>query len=293
MKLWMERQRQLILLGTNNNRRNESVRQKVLLNELKQWEQTPPLIDLLSTSGYVADVIDSMVVYSGQLPNFSHERIMPDGKAQLIIDLDRPSAVVIGPHNSARDIPVNKKACQIIVRFQPHGLYLLTGIPQHRLFNRVLDAETIFGKAIRPLLSDLSSGQSVSKMEVQLHRFFKAKLFINYAPSVQEKVVRFVINHIKEPVSLLVKKSGYSSKHLTHLFRDYTGFTPKELQQVMQFANTIEQISLLPAHHLSGDVSDTGYYDQSHVIRQFKRFSGLTPSEYLKTGNSCSRKVFL
>ncbi len=121
--------------------------------------------------------------------------------------------------------------------------------------------------------------------------------FIERVPDAEDHVVErhvmdYVINHIDDPIGTLVKKAGYSYRHLIHLFRNYTGLTPKVFQQVKKFAVSINEISLLPTQQLSNARWKHNYFDDAHFIRQFNRFSGFTPSDYLKTGNTCARLVF-
>jgi AraC-like DNA-binding protein len=292
MSLLIEKKRQLIALGRKNGT-TESVRITRLKKELEQWEHDSPFIRLMPGSGKIADLLESIVLYTDRLQNYSTERIMPDGKAQLIIDLEHSSAVVVGPHDVPVDLPLKGKSHKIIIRFQPYGLYRLTGIPQDQLLNRVLDAQYIFGNDTLLLKETLRSCKSYDEQKTALYAFFMARLPRHDRSVVEEKVVRYLVDHIDEPIARLVKISGYSAKHLIHLFRIHTGFTPKMFQQVMQFAESIRQMSLLPTHHLSGLSLSANYVDQSHLIRQFKRFSGFTPSAYLKTGNSCPRMVLL
>jgi len=145
--------------------------------------------------------------------------------------------------------------------------------------------------SISQLCEDLLCSQKPIQMETTLNRFFTERIPDNEARLVERRVTQFIVSHIDEPVSLLVKKSGYSSKHLIHLFRTYTGLTPKAFQQVRQFAVSINEVSLLPNDRLSGAAWSHSYFDDAHFIRQFTRFSGFTPTDYLKTGNTCSRMV--
>ena len=286
-------QKQLIAMGCKSGGSSSS-RTASLIEELNQLQEKPPSVKVLPLVQRLPDFLESIVYFEKSAPERKYERIMPDGKPKLIIDLDKRQSIVVGQHNIPHDILVKGNIHKIIIRFNPYGLYLFTGISQDKLLNRVLEAEYIFGNAIHRLEDDLHSCRNSDGLKETLHSFFINKMPVrDDLHFVEEQVVRFLVNHIDEPIAQLVKKTGYSSKHLIHFFRTYTGLTPKGFQQVIQFANGIQQISLLPTHHLSRFDLDTTYFDQPHFTRQFKRFSGFSPSEYLKTGNSCSRMVLM
>lgn len=73
-------------------------------------------------------------------------------------------------------------------------------------------------------------------------------------------------------VQHLADAAGVSRQHLTRLFRDRTGVTPKMYCRLSRF-----RASLAHAGGGAGTAADLGYFDQSHMIAEFKEFSGLTP----------------
>lgn len=289
-KLLIAHQQQLIANGSENGH-PVSERSQLLSKELQQWQEKPSSVKLFPLNGQLADYLESIIYFESLDQYHAYEKVMPDGMPQLIINLDEPSSIIIGQHDIPLCLLLKKNIRKIIVRFQPYGLYLLTGIPQDYLLNRTLDAEHIFGRSINQLCEELLSCQDPIQLQTLLSRFFTERIPAAETHLVERRVIHFVVSNINEPIGVLVKKSGYSSKHLIHLFRTYTGLTPKVFQQIRQFAASINEMSLLPTYHLAGTAWSQDYYDSAHFIRQFTRFSGFTPTEYLKTGNTCSRMV--
>jgi len=286
--LLIAQQRQLIAKGTSNGQ-PVSERTQLLIKELGQWQEKFSSVKLIPLSMQLADCIESMVYFESLDQPYVFEKVMPDGMAQLVINLDESLPVIIGQHDIPLCIGLKKNIRKIIVRFQSYGLYLLTRIPQDQLLNRVLDAVHIFGKAITELHERLCLCHHPIQMETLLNKFFIERIPDAEDHLVERRVIDFVVSHIDEPIGMLVKKAGYSSRHLIYLFRNYTGLTPKVFQQVKKFAVSINEISLLPTQHLSDATWKHDYFDDAHFIRQFIRFSGLTPTGYLKTGNTCTR----
>jgi AraC-like DNA-binding protein len=63
------------------------------------------------------------------------------------------------------------------------------------------------------------------------------------------------------------------------LFLRYTGLTPKLYTKINRFQNSLQLVGRKDAT-LTSIAYDCGYFDQSHFIREFKSFTGITPSVY-------------
>jgi AraC-like DNA-binding protein len=84
---------------------------------------------------------------------------------------------------------------------------------------------------------------------------------------------------LPDSIKLLASKYHLTPRYLQKLFLQYTGFTPKFYHKISRFQYSLKLIN-------KGDTSltsiayDRGYFDQSHFIREFKFFTGVTPGEY-------------
>ncbi len=79
----------------------------------------------------------------------------------------------------------------------------------------------------------------------------------------------------------LAAELGVSHRTLIARFRTATGMTPKRYAQVWRFHRFVDTVSAAgAAPDWAGLAAASGYYDQPHVIRAFRRFSGWTPVEY-------------
>lgn len=76
---------------------------------------------------------------------------------------------------------------------------------------------------------------------------------------------------------------GVSHRTLIARFRDATGLTPKAYAQVWRFHRFVAAVQENgEAPDWAGLAATSGCYDQPHVIRAFRRFSGWTPAEYYR-----------
>jgi methylphosphotriester-DNA--protein-cysteine methyltransferase len=74
---------------------------------------------------------------------------------------------------------------------------------------------------------------------------------------------------------------GASERHLEKQFKKHVGLSPKIYAMIVRF-KTMEQLLISKPKLRWGKINFADqYYDQNHFIKEFKRFTGHTPSDYL------------
>lgn len=99
-----------------------------------------------------------------------------------------------------------------------------------------------------------------------------------------DPVVRDAIERLERdpsrPIGALAAAWGLGHPTFVARFRRATGLTPKRYAELLRFHRLIDATPVPGTAPWSELAADGGYYDQSHVIRDFKRFTGYTPAEY-------------
>ena len=85
-------------------------------------------------------------------------------------------------------------------------------------------------------------------------------------------------------IAALARASGRSHRHFIAGFRDLAGLAPKRYARVLRFKRLLAALAATPRPQWAQLAVDTGYFDQSHLIREFRRFAGVSPREYLAAG---------
>jgi AraC-like DNA-binding protein len=104
-------------------------------------------------------------------------------------------------------------------------------------------------------------------------------------PSDRHRAIDFALREFERfpasPVSTVIEQIGLSTRYFNQLFRDRVGLTPKlycrvrRLQQVLRLIDGKKQINWV-------DIASTcGYFDQAHLIHDFRTFANCTPTEYV------------
>lgn len=223
------------------------------------------------------------------------QRIIPNGFVELTFYLDhipvynrnskmiRNRVVVSGQQNDFYDIIITNNLNLFSIVFKPQGSKLFLGLPIQELYNQSIPAEILFKNEIYFLHEKLQETTNLN-MKVQLVESFLIEQI------KQSKLYEFerlndsikLINSSKGILTIdkLSSKAYLSKKQFERTFRSNIGIAPKRFLRVVRFQNTLFNKQLNPKQNLTELAYQNGFYDQSHMINEFKDLTGLTPKQY-------------
>jgi AraC-like DNA-binding protein len=82
-------------------------------------------------------------------------------------------------------------------------------------------------------------------------------------------------------VAELARRVDTDPKRLIRLFTDDVGLTPKRYLRIVRFERLLNEVYARPGVDWARAAAEHGYFDQAHMIRDFKVCSGMTPETYL------------
>jgi len=253
--------------------------------------------------------ISQIVYYADHYHANSIERILPDGNIQLEFNLDGKSyqpksksrlndrnssnkAMIKGAQEQYTVYHLPRHVCKLLVQFAPGGFYSSTNIPATEIKNSFVDASLLLGNSVLDLREQLlHCRHDIKKMICLVEDYFLHK-FSKEADVCE--LTAYLTKHIELPLPSLVQTTGYTHKHVIHLFKKNTGISPKYFQRINRFNKTVHDILSLNGEVNWSDITfKQDFYDQSHFIKEFRHFSGLNPESYLQTGSTCSRLIHM
>jgi AraC-like DNA-binding protein len=86
------------------------------------------------------------------------------------------------------------------------------------------------------------------------------------------------------PIEALSGFAGITRQHVARKFDRYVGVSPKLFCRVVRFQDLMKTIRLAGEADWAATALDLGYYDQAHMISDFKEFSGTTPTSLVRPG---------
>jgi AraC-like DNA-binding protein len=227
------------------------------------------------------------------------ERLLPQGSSELVVNLREDEtriydhdnfdevhklrgAAICGPHSQFFVIDTAEQDCVAGAHFKAGGAFPFFDLPFSELHNEHVSLDVLWGRAAIRLRDRLLEEPTP---EAKLQRFEQLLLEQLYRPMERHRAVNYALLRLgaeRAPVAELSDEIGISSRRLVDVFTQQVGLTPKLFARVQRFQNVIQ--NLPPEQDVDWvDVAlGCGYYDQAHFIHDFRSFSGLSPSTYLK-----------
>lgn len=172
----------------------------------------------------------------------------------------------------------------ISVIFNPYGFYRFLNIPQIEFTHRKIDLDLVFGSGSRVFIDKLCEETNFEKKVDILNALFCSFLQKNIPDSITIYHAAKIIKDSAGKVN--IKKLSYLlNKNIKTIERDFNrivGLSPKEFSRVIRFNKAFNALNDGKYTNVQDIIFDFGYYDQSHFINEFKQFTGLNPSDFIK-----------
>jgi len=172
----------------------------------------------------------------------------------------------------------------VYVSFTPLGARRLLGVPMAELAHRVVTLDDVLGPAADRLLDRMASIGDPYRCLALLERLLMARLA--EAPPVSAAVAcawqRITASGGNLGIGQLARELDWSRKHLVARFSLEVGLPPKRFARIVRFNRAMAVLEDGDAINLADLAAAAGYYDQAHMAREFRTFSGSPPSEFPK-----------
>jgi len=221
------------------------------------------------------------------------EPVLPNGCVEIIFDFrDRfmtyhsgnvaeiqPRSIVAGQLTSRLVIGPSGETDMFGVRLRSESAFSMLGISMFEIRDQIVDLHDVIGAAENELFEKLAAANGFNE---------RIAVFEKYLFTLKTRPVN---TELTECVSVLRSTNGakqiahcavdlrWSERRLERAFNEQIGLSPKLFARILRFqsllASADKDNSALLDHAFAA-----GYYDQSHMIRDFRSFAGVTPIEY-------------
>ena len=258
------------------------------------------IFDFCKPKPPLSKFVESFWLYEGHAAEHKTERILPTGTLEIAINLrqnellfydsERPEncsrfsgAIVSGAHGRGFAPDTAEAACIIGVHFQPGGAFPFLGLPAGDLADTHVDLETLWGRSARRLREQLCEARTSAERFQLLQQALLGRLCrgVEQHYAVSTALEMFWRHQAGATVREAAKYLGLSQRRFIQVFKAEVGMTPKLFSRIQRFQQTRTFIQQNPAPNWADLAVDFGYFDQSHLIREFLEFSGLTPTDYM------------
>jgi AraC-like DNA-binding protein len=155
------------------------------------------------------------------------------------------------------------------------------------VFNdRISDLSDVIGSSAKALYIQLLETKDQHRRIALIEVFLLKRLIANKKKSIMVDKVAHILTSIKKNsaennLSNIASKHGITSRYLHKLIYRHTGLSPTSFNKINRFQFSLKLIAK-NEQPFTSIAYNCGYFDQSHFIRDFKSFTGVTPSAYLE-----------
>jgi len=221
-----------------------------------------------------------------RIPDHSPEWIFTiatgnSGRSRRVID-----SFIIPRFKENGDLGCEGKTELFAIRFRPFGLAALCNINMRDLngYSGNIQPSLLVPAIKNELEGIVTSGESVSEILDLIERYLNGIAAKN---RTVDRVIRKAVSVVSRAhgnilIEKLCQSCNVSRSTLHNKFLDFIGVSPKELARIYRLNHFLRRGLRERGRSFTQLALDCGYYDQSHLNRDFRSLTGTTPTEFFK-----------
>lgn len=169
--------------------------------------------------------------------------------------------------------------------FRPGGSYPFFKIPAHEMVDQSPDVSDFWGSEGRNFVDHVHNDCLTTESRIEaISAHLWNLLGKNSRDDAAVNAAIEFIDYFKGRISVhgLARYLGMSCRNLERKFKERIGMTPKQLCRNIRFKHTYKSIEASPRDNWVDLALACGYYDQAHLINEFRYFTGTSPAEFFK-----------
>jgi AraC-like DNA-binding protein len=211
---------------------------------------------------------------------------LPDGRTRLVFRVleegRRGDVSAAGPRTRALFKNASGVARAVTVQLKPGWAASLLGVAANALTDRIVTLEDLWGRSGSDLCLELLAAPSVPDVLDQLGRALELHSRQTFEPA-SGRLARHAVRLLEggeARVDRVAEQLGVSARHLRRAFTESIGIGPKEFARTTRLQRAVRGVAT--AKDWACVAADAGYYDQAHLIADFRQLVGLAPGAFLK-----------
>lgn len=226
-----------------------------------------------------------------------YDYIIPDGSADAIFMLNGnylrndeinqsksliDSCSFVTPFQHAVKVYQEPFTTCLVIRFKPEAIQLLTGTCLGDFDQPVYPLQEIMPELAELAMDQIIKNSPASDLVSSLAHWLSSR---PTKPVTNELISHFIQKTIQKRGMIRIKsfcdELEVHKSTLEKNFKQSTGYTPKEYARVIRFNFLLNRVLFSPMN-LTENSYEMGYFDQSHMIRDFKKMTGTTPTDFIE-----------
>jgi AraC-like DNA-binding protein len=220
------------------------------------------------------------------------QRILPDGRAEIILHLadpfrdvgsenSQPRALTAGQLTRSISVRPGGRVRTIGIRLTPAGARALLGTPHYLLTDTMTPLDAVDARLADRMTSVLSDTGPVEDVLNGLALTLAANRV--RPPRTEALAALRLVDRSAGLITVddLCACTSLSPRTLERLFLDLAGVSPRLYLRLVRFRHAVREAEAKKSRRWTDIALACGYYDHAHFTRDFRSFAGCAPSEWL------------
>lgn len=228
----------------------------------------------------------SILFYQFKMGEVSSQiSVIPDGCIDILINCDQHYGNICGSVTKSREINLLPNSTYFGIRFLPCLNIKKIGIKD------LTDTEVCLNEML-PVNTNIlervvTDGSFMERVQIFIETLGSHIFEIDKSTKIiKQALYNIYATKGKITIAQLAEEVGFSTRYLRKQFEDHIGISPKLFSQIVRFQSSLNMILKTTHFTLNDVIYENGYYDQAHLIHEFRNFGCMTP--YQLTGqNGC------
>lgn len=188
------------------------------------------------------------------------------------------SCTLIGAQITPFKLLVEESHKAVSIIFQPGGLNRFLNIPMTELFDNGFSASEVIGREIGELLDKSHDAISLHELDGIVQSYFLGKLAkINEALPI-DFALQYLLANYNTSMDRIAEMACMSIRNFERKCKERLGMPAKMYARIARFHKAYKILESRPIISWTDLTYESGYYDQTHFIKDFKEFARLTPT---------------
>jgi AraC-like DNA-binding protein len=243
----------------------------------------------------VARFVEFYWTLEDDAPGDSLQRILPDGRGCLVLNFASPYArycnnawqlqprsFLVGQITGPLVLRPSGPMAMLGIQFRPQGAAELFAAPMGELNDHAVMLDAVcpgLARHLEPVMDFDTPGQAVFAVDGLLSQFAE-RSEASADAALSFAVAALGRSHGLARIRHLAERVGWSTRQLQRRFKAVVGISPKLFARMQRFQAVLRATDGREADWVTAAVH-SGYYDQSHLIRDFREFAGKPPTGLL------------
>lgn len=211
-------------------------------------------------------------------------KAVPDGSIDILFNLgdDKVTSYISGTVFGVKFWELGSENRCFGVRFQPGRGVLPDELSMDMLVNEDIEIDgNIFGDNIT---EKIMMAKNIHERSGIFRKAYEELVYSRISSFDKEKINDYLVSRITRAkgqvtIKQLEEETNYSACYLRRIFKSYHGISPKQFAQFIRFQNLLGQVNENDIRY-DNIALECGYYDEAHMMKEFKNYAGVTLEQY-------------